>query len=275
MTLLNQLLFEADQAQHQRIKHVCEFDLGWEEGEDFEVHGDTVIEGAHENALDIDVPWRWSQLPVKFGKMPNTRFKAWHSGLGSLEGSPAEVKSFTLQGASRLASLKGGPEVCREDYLLIECGLTSLQGAPTSIGGMMRLIGLSKLMNLKGLEDTAMHGDLDISECDLRTLDGMPKEIGRLIINRCENLEVIDLPRDMEIKTGLLLVSAGMEVKMSPRIIVTKGLHEIDYMSEHVGFRDDIIKLYNKYLQGPKTNKQYLELQAELIDRDLDWLAEL
>lgn len=139
----------------------------------------------------------------------------------------------------------------------------------------MRLVDLSKLMNLKGLEECVIGDDLDIRHCDLRTLEGMPKHVRRLVISECSSLEVIDLPRDMEIESGLLIVGAGMEVKMSPRIIVTKGLKEIDYMSSNIGFRDDILKLYNRYLEGPKTNRQYLELQAELIDRDLDWLAEL
>lgn len=66
-----------------------------------------------------------------------------------------------------------------------------------------------------------------------------------------------------------------MAVKLSPQLVVVKGLHEIGWAPSSVGWRDDILQLFNKYLKKPKTNYTYLEFQAELIDRDMDWLAEL
>lgn len=281
MTILQQLLLEETLGAHidpKAIAHVCEFDLGWLEGEEFTIDESSTVQPGPEvsDRLDIKIPSAWPRVKVKFGEFPQGHVKAYRSGLGTLENLPPVVGSIVVAQATRLASLAHGPHTVNGDMTIVDCGLTSLNGAPKKVGGVLRLNQLSKLMSLKGLEECELGNDLDLDACGLKTLEGMPKKIGRhLIINCCDELEAIRLPRDLEISSGVMLISAGMASKLSPQLVVTKGLHEIDWLSDSIGWRDDILKVFNEYLMKPKTNRTYLDLQAELIDRDWDWLAEL
>lgn len=260
-----------------KIKHVLEVDLGLDEGDDYVISDDYVVsEAPNHGVFGLKIPGSWKTIPIQLGEFPNADLDIRESNLGTLQNAPTLVKSMVLTEVSRLASLVHCPKVIEESLTIYNCGLTSLRGAPTKIGGRLELHNLKLLSTLAGLEHTQINGRLLIENCDsLTSLDGLPKGIGgSFMINECPKLEAIKLPREFDIGTGRLYVGPGMDVKLSPQLVVVKSLREINWYGS-VGFRDDILKIFNEYLKKPKTNYTYLELQAELIDRDFDWLAEL
>lgn len=253
------------------------------EDDEWIINDDGVVEEASNvSAFDIEIPSQWDAIKVKFGSFPHATYRLVRCQLGTLHNSPTDVKMFSVQGGIRLASLRGGPERVRETMTLVDTTLTSLTGAPIMVGdayrtGKVVLHKMHKLSSLAGIEGLHLF-ELDIQECSgLKTLEGMPSKIEKnIFLDDLESLDAVRFPQHVRMgSNGVLCIGSNMAHKLSPTLVTVPGLTEIDWISTSVGYRDDILELFNKYLKLPKTIHTYLGLQTELIDRDLDWMADL
>lgn len=281
-------LLEADQTpshvtDRSMIRAILANMRGFDEEVDWNIDQHGVVEEALDaGGIDMAIPPQWDTIKVKFGSFPHATYRLVRCQLGTLHNSPTVVKMFIVQGGIRLASLRGGPERVRETMTLVDTTLTSLAGAPTMVGdayhtGKVILHKMHKLSSLAGIEGLHLL-ELDIQECSgLKTLEGMPSKIEKnIFLDDLESLEAVRFPQHVAMgPNGALYIGANMVHKLSPTLVTVPGLMHIDWLSNSPGYRDDILKLFNKYLKLPKTTHTYLGLQTELIDRDMDWLAEL
>lgn len=248
----------------------------WEEGCEWMIMPGGIVVEPEDNhgEIEFEPPNDWTRIPVKFGNFPSAYYKLYDCKLGTLENSPTAVNSMVVKGG-RMASLKGGPSTVENDLTLVNCSLTSLVGAPNSVNRLI-LRKLNRLTTLHGLEEASV-GQLDIQDCSgLKSFDGMPKHIEyAVLINNLESCEAIRFPQYVTMDSGTLYIGANIANKLSPTLVTVPGLTAIDWLSTAPGYHNDILKLFNKYLRLPKTTRTYLSLQTELIDQDMDWLAEL
>ena len=274
-------LLEAEQTAKHPTDHkfirarLEELELGEEDMEWTITPEGIVREGSDTDPFDFIIPEDWTRIPVKFGDFPSASYKLYKTKLGSLENSPTAVKSMVMQGGIRMASLKGGPAKVKEHLSLIDCSLTSLAGAPEEAGFVL-IKQVNRLTTLQGLENTST-GQLDILECSgLTSFEGMPKYIDQnIFIDDLEACEAIRFPQYVTMGSGGAMYIGGNIIhKLSPTLVTVPGLTSIDWISSYP-YRKDILALFNKYLKLPKTIHTYLGLQTELIDRDMDWLADL
>lgn len=281
-------LLEADQTPgHVTDKSSIRAILANVRNFDEEVDWNIDQHGVVEEALDagfveLSIPKQWDTLKVKFGSFPHADYRLTGCQLGTLHNSPTVVNRLIIQGGIRLASLRGAPERVKDVMTLVDTTLTSLAGAPTTVGdayntGKVILRKMNKLTSLAGIEHLHLL-ELDIQECSgLKSLEGMPKKIEKhIFLDDLEHVEAVRFPQDVSMgPSGTLFIGGGLVTKLSPMLVTVPGLMHIDWLSSSVGWRDDILELFNKYLKLPKTTHTYLGLQTELIDRDLDWMADL
>lgn len=281
-------LLEAEQThgyvkQEDMIRAILDDIRGFDEYSDWVIGHDGVVEESPDaGGINIEIPAKWNAIRVKFGEFPNADYRLVKCQLGTLQNSPTAVNRFIIQGGIKLASLRGGPEHVEEYMTLVDATLSSLAGAPKTIGGSVHsgkvvLREMRNLSSLAGLEHLHLR-ELDIQACSgLKTFDGMPSKIEHnVFLDDLENLEAVRFPHHVSMgQNGALFIGASLVSKLSPTLVTVPGLMTIDWLSSSVGFRDDIINIYNRYLKLPKTTRTYLQLQQELIDKDLDWLAEL
>jgi hypothetical protein len=243
-----------------------------DEGEDFVIEDDGSISPCPDiGTRELTVPYDWEEMRVKFNNWPSLSLvAAKDSRLKSLRNFPPELAEVRLYGVSKLANLMHGP-VQVERLVLSQCGVTSLTGAPRA--DVIELIELKALTTLKGLEQRSV-STLDVSECHgLVSLEGAPISVELLSLSDCSRLQVIKLENTRFVGRGRLGIDAEMTHKLSPSLVLVPGLKEIAY--DGYGHRQDILKLFNKYLDQPNPRRAFLALQQELIDSNLEYMTDL
>ena len=154
--------------------------------------------------------------------------------------------------------------------------MTSLTGAPKQVNTIC-IDGLNKLIDLRGLKDTNANF-LTVNNCaGLTSLDGMPTHVRDIIsLNGLNDDFVVKFPHGTSMSQGgQLRIGGSLAHRLSPTLVTVPGLSSIDWHHESMGYRDDILEIFNKHLKLPKTTHTYLGLQTELIDADMDFVTEL
>lgn len=244
-----------------------------DEGDDFVIEADGSISPIKDiGDRAITLPQHWEEAKVKFNAWPGLTITVTKgSKLKSLANLPPQLRNIKLYGCAGLANMAHGPlEV--ENLKLVDCGMTSLTGAPL-VNDELQLINMHMLTTLKGLEDHKP-AELHINNCNgLISLESMPKELHMLVVDGCEKLEVIRFPRTTVMQgSGLLFVGANEAHKLSPRLVLVPGLRQIVFQG--IGYRDDILKLFNEHLQIENKRQAFLKLQHALIDANMNHMAD-
>jgi len=157
------------------------------------------------------------------------------------------IGNFYCYECKSLTSLEGAPSSVGGDFDCNDCtSLTSLEGAPSSVGGNFRCSFCPKLTSLKGAP-SSVDGDFDCYKCtSLKSLEG----IGEKYILSLSEFIANNTPISSHV-LGLLQV---------------KNLKYVELQNKQVE------KIINKYLAG---NKSVWHCQDELQHLDLDEYAQL
>lgn len=184
------------------------------------------------DTLDIDDEG-YAMIPYQFGE---------------IEGS------FTLVNKNdKMRSLKNGPYQVYDDYSAINLGLTSLEGAPGSVGNAFD-VSLNKLTSWEGMPNQV--GELRVAGNRIKTFTGISKYVkmcGELVFNPSEITSgALDLLK-LEIDSVAMTQVAYDKTK--------NGSAHADYTQ--------LIEIINSHI-GDHGDKDAIELQSDLLDAGLD-----
>lgn len=245
--------------------------LKWVEGDEYMIDANGVVQEGpldnHSETLTLKVPDDVSRIPVKFGDFGSINVIVRSTKLGSLINLPKHVNELTIIKA-KLASL-AGPLTAKE-IKLMSAPITSLVG----LAKASKLISLLDLdiASLQGIEESEVD-ELTIGECPITSLDHMPRQVRKHIrLSELPNLKHVRFPLNVAMETGgTLFIGAELAHKLSPRLLLVPGLTQISWHG--MGYRDDLLKIFNKALLEPKTTKSVLKLQQQFIELDMPFMA--
>ena len=150
-------------------------------------------------------------------------------------------------GNNKLTSLEGAPASVGGYFYCAYIELTSLDGAPSSVGGYFNC-GNNKLTSLKGAP-ASVGADFVCYNNQLTSLEGIHKIL--------KSMNGTFYANENPLKShvlGLLLVKGCKEVGLDNKVVE---------------------EVLNRYLPNTRGNKALLECQSELLDLDLEDWAQL
>ena len=146
--------------------------------------------------------------------------------------------------------------------------LTSLEGAPASVGGDFSCYD-NKLTSLEGAP-ASVGGYFSCSYNQLTSLEGAPASVGGFF--NCYNNQLTSLEgihKQLKKMNGTFFANKNPLKSNVIGLLLVKGCKAIELDNKQV---EEII---NRHLQSPFGNRRVIECQSELLDADLgDW-AEL
>jgi len=105
-----------------------------------------------------------------------------YDSLGDLKQLPLtfnEVKGIFSCRVNNLTTLEGCPKKVHSSFNCSDNNLTSLEHSPKIVEGNFRCWKNNHITSLVGLENTYIHGGLDVQGCsNLYSLKGFPKKVG-------------------------------------------------------------------------------------------------
>ena len=168
--------------------------------------------------------------------------------------------------------------------------LTSLEGAPSSVGGHFNC-AYNNLTSLEGAPSSVYSGNFYCSNNQLTSLEGAPSSVGgdfRCSINKLKSLEGASSSvggdfwcsfNQLTSLTGIHKILKQMNgnfyVDNNPLksnvigLLLVKGCKEVRLDNKQIQ------EIMNRHLQSPFGNKRVIECQSEMLDADLDDWAEL
>ena len=222
------------------------------------IEGGIVIDLSHTNES-------YKRLPVKFGYIQE-RIALWHlPNLTTLEGSPESCEDFHLNICIFLKSLVGGPKFVHGNYRISGTHITSLEGAPDTVGGTFDIEDCVLLTSLEG--SPRQVGAIDISKTTIKDLKGGPEvveNVFRASLSRLTSLE--GLPKKMR----CLIFNPFRSHKgliFDPRPF--KGCQIEDMSCREQPFLE-ILHLFNPY--DTDFNHSPFERKTEILKRFIDSL---
>ena len=182
----------------------------------------------------------------------------------SSEPWPGNFKSSVNQ----LTSLEGAPSSVGGYFWCSYNQLTSLEGAPSSVGGNFRCFN-NQLTSLKGAP-TSVGGDFSCSYNQLTSLEGAPSSVGCNF--DCYNNQLASLTGIHKILKQINGTFYAINNPLKSNVIgllLVKGCKEVQLDNKQVE------EIMNRYLKSPFGNKRVIECQSEMLDADIGEWAEL
>jgi hypothetical protein len=135
----------------------------------------------------------YTELPIKFRKV-NGNFEIRKVPLTSLKGFPDTVAGYVHVMESAITSLEGAPHSIGHGFSISDApNLVSLKGFPTEIGTSIALENCTALKTLEGFP-SAVNGSVSLDGCRaLTSLKGLPRILPEdLSINDCSSLTSLE-----------------------------------------------------------------------------------
>lgn len=90
-----------------------------------------------------------------------------YRSIKTLKNCPEKVKgSFSCHGNQNLKSLDGGPKIVGNDYICTACGLETLNGLATEIGGYLTAFNNHNLKDISAIEHSEIGNYIDLEFAD-------------------------------------------------------------------------------------------------------------
>ena len=188
-------------------------------------------------------------------------------GLTSLEGAPSIVNGNFDCSTNKLKSLKDAPSKVSGDF---DCDhnieLTSMEGAPTSVGGASFSCAYNNLASLKGCPDT-VRGWFSCQNNKLTSLEGVPASIGDVFYCRDNYLTSLRGIHKQIKHIGNAAEFAGNPIKSH-----VLGLLKISGLKTVTLNNTQVQEIINRHLQGVR---DIFACQEELIEAGFEEYAKL
>lgn len=182
------------------------------------------------------------ELPVVFGKVTRGFLLSPNAHLKSLKGTPREIGQNFFISDTMITSFVGGPEIVHLDYIAYNTPVTSMEGLPAQIGGMLHLGGCN----------------------NLKSLDHLPRSIGSKVKTVFGGLY---LPESIVSLHNMHKTHADLVVKgafsFGPSTTHLLSLLLIPGISRVYSTNEGVTKILNKHLEG---GRDVNACQEDLID---------
>jgi len=169
---------------------------------------------------------------------------------------------------SNLTSLEGAPSSVGGDFGCSFNQLTSLEGAPSSVGGHFSC-SYNNLTSLEGAP-SSVGGDFNCSSNNFTSLEGAPSSVGGYFncsVNKLTSLTGIH--KILKQMDGSFYANGNPLKSNVIGILLVKGCKEVELNNKQVE------EIMNRHLKSPFGHLRVLECQSEMLDAGLgDW-AEL
>lgn len=148
-------------------------------------------------------------------------FDCSNNDLTSLEGAPKYVLGFNCSYNEKLKSLVGGPQCNMGEYIAKACSIESLEGSPKV--AFRFDVRRNLISSLKGGPEKVC--DLNLSFCELTSIDELPEFITRLVVDLNES----NIPRSARFRprsmsgVGDLDLSHNITLKSMPLLDNFRG----------------------------------------------------
>jgi hypothetical protein len=194
--------------------------------------------------VNVMVPKNVTRLPKNLPKEVGDFLVGYRgsrpSQLTSLKNSPRTVYGVCAVNCPRLKTLQGGPELIGYGFILKVSANTfvSFKGGPRRVAGIYQVIS----NNLSSLENLSIDrvGMLDFSECVLKSLSGISKEI--------KSADMIVLPDNFE-SNLLELLGVNISIAVSSLNPNRDLFNAISIVNEHLHAGDNIFRCKLKLMQ--------------------------
>ena len=190
---------------------------------------------------------------------------------------------------NQLTSLEGAPSSVGGDFVCYNNQLTTLEGAPTSVGGYFWCSN-NYLTSLEGAP-SSVGGYFNCSFNQLTTLEGAPSSVGGdfwCSYNKLTSLEGAPSSvggyfncsfNQLTSLTGIHKILKQMNgtfyVNKNPLKSNVIGLLLVNGCKEVQMDNKQVEEIMNRHLQSPFGNKRVIECQSEMLDAGLKEWAEL
>ena len=169
---------------------------------------------------------------------------------------------------NQLTSLEGAPSSVGGDFVCYNNQLTTLEGAPTSVGGYFWCSN-NYLTSLEGAP-SSVGGYFNCSFNQLTTLEGAPSSVGgnfNCSVNQLTSLTGIH--KILKQMNGTFYAYSNTLKSNVIGLLLVKGCKKVILDNKQV------MEIINRHLQSPFGNLRVIECQSEMLDAELgDW-AEL
>jgi hypothetical protein len=145
--------------------------------------------------------------------------------------------------------------------------LTSLEGAPSSVGGGFNC-SYNQLTSLEGAP-SSVGGNFYCSDNQLTSLEGAPSSVSGYFncsINRLTSLK--DIHKVLKQMDGTFYVHGNPLKSNVIGLLLVKGCKKVKLDNKQVE------EIMNRHLKSPFGNKRVIECQSELLDAGLEEWAE-
>ena len=169
---------------------------------------------------------------------------------------------------NQLTSLKGAPTSVGGYFSCSDNKLTSLKGAPSSVGGYFSC-SHNLLTSLEGAPSSVGDG-FSCSDNKLTSLKGAPSSVGggfSCSDNKLASLK--DINKQLKKMNGCFYANGNPITSHVIGLLLIPGCKEVRLDNKQV---QDIL---NRHLEKPFGNRRFLDCQSELLDAGLDELAKL
>ncbi|MCM1218915.1 MAG: hypothetical protein NC548_30915 [Lachnospiraceae bacterium] len=151
-------------------------------------------------------------------------FDAHFCKITDLIGSPEHVEgNFTCSHNSRLKSLKGCPKYIGGEFNAFSSAIVAIDDFPEYIGEKICFQGDTHMHDLTGLPEE-INNDLDISYCEFKSFEGLPKKInGKLFIKELTlNNEPATVDDILKVSPDLEFVTVDLHNNYNPKNLIKK-----------------------------------------------------
>jgi hypothetical protein len=170
---------------------------------------------------------------------------------------------------NNLTSLVGAPSSVGGYFSCADNKLTSLVGAPSSVSGYFDC-SYNKLMSLEGAP-SSVGGYFSCADNQLTSLEGAPSSVGGYFSCSFNNITSLKgIEKILKKMNGTFYAYNNNPLKS--HVI---GLLLVPGCKEVMLDNDQVQEILNRHLKSPFGNKRVIDCQSELLDANLDEWAKL
>jgi len=169
---------------------------------------------------------------------------------------------------NKLTSLEGAPSSVGGDFYSYKNNLTTLEGAPSSVGGNFSCYN-NQLTSLEGAP-SSVGGYFNCSVNHLISLEGAPSSVGGYFY--CDNnklTSLADIHKRLKKMNGIFYANYNPIKSNVIGLMLVAGCNEVQLDNKEVE------KIMNKHLPNTKGHLGLLECQEDLLSAGFEEWAEL
>ena len=183
----------------------------------------------------------------------------------------SEAKKKNLIGLTingKKITKKTPSELWHDDFNCSDTKITSLEGAPGSVGGNFSCYN-NQLTSLEG-SPSSVGGYFDCSNNQLTSIEGAPSSVcGGFSCFNNQLTSLTGIHKILKQMNGIFYANGNTLKSNVIGLLLVKGCKEVKLDNKQV------MEIMNRHLKSPFGNKRVIECQSEILDAELgDW-AEL